>query len=60
VILWTRRSKPFSPNGIWHFSFHADRDLSEKLAEGKEVTYLNWCFDWTPNTIKVFSKHSSI
>jgi hypothetical protein len=39
-----------------HFSFHAVRALSEKLAEGKEYTYPNWCFDWTPNTMnKVFS-----
>ncbi|MGZ5511360.1 MAG: alpha/beta fold hydrolase, partial [Nitrososphaeraceae archaeon] len=35
----------FSPNGIWHFSFHAVRDLPEKLIEGKEDVYLNWFYD---------------
>ena len=39
----------FSPNGIWHFSFHAVRDLPEKLIEGKEDVYLNWFYDWTYN-----------
>ena len=39
----------FSPNGIWHLSFHAVRDLPEKLIEGKEDTYLNWFYDWTYN-----------
>jgi pimeloyl-ACP methyl ester carboxylesterase len=39
----------FSPNGIWHFSFHAVRDLPEKLIEGKEDLYLNWFYDWTYN-----------
>jgi pimeloyl-ACP methyl ester carboxylesterase len=39
----------FSPNGIWHFSFHAVRDLPEKLIEGKEEAYLNWFYDWTYN-----------
>ena len=27
----------FSPNGIWHFSFHAVRDLPEKLIEDRVV-----------------------
>jgi pimeloyl-ACP methyl ester carboxylesterase len=35
----------FSPNGIWHLSFHAVRDLPEKLIEGKEDLYLNWFYD---------------
>jgi pimeloyl-ACP methyl ester carboxylesterase len=39
----------FSPNGIWHFSFHAVRDLPEKLIEGQEDVYLNWFYDWTFN-----------
>jgi pimeloyl-ACP methyl ester carboxylesterase len=39
----------FSQNGIWHFSFHAVRDLPEKLIEGKEDLYLNWFYDWTYN-----------
>jgi pimeloyl-ACP methyl ester carboxylesterase len=39
----------FSPNGIWHFSFHAVRDLPERLIEGKEDVYLNWFYDWTYN-----------
>jgi pimeloyl-ACP methyl ester carboxylesterase len=39
----------FSPNGIWHFSFHAVRDLPEKLIDGKEDIYLNWFYDWTYN-----------
>lgn len=30
----------FSPNGIWHFSFHAVRDLPEKLIEGKKTCIL--------------------
>ena len=35
---------------IWHFSFHAVRDLPEKLIEGKEDTYLNWFYDyWSYN-----------
>ena len=35
---------------IWHFAFHAVRDLPEKLIEGKEDTYLNWFFDyWSYN-----------
>ena len=37
----------FSPNGVWHLSFHAARDLPEKLIEGKEDTYLNWFYDHT-------------
>lgn len=28
----------FSPNGIWHLSFHAVRDLPEKLIDGQEDT----------------------
>ena len=36
----------FSPNGLWHFSFHAVRDLPEKLIEGKEDIYLNWFYDY--------------
>jgi hypothetical protein len=39
----------FSPNGIWHFSFHSVRDLPEKLIEGKEDVYLNWFYDLTYN-----------
>ena len=39
----------FSPNGLWHLSFHAVRDLPEKLIEGKEDLYLNWFYDWTYN-----------
>ena len=39
----------FLPNGIWHLSFHAVRDLPEKLIEGKEDVYLNWFYDWTYN-----------
>lgn len=39
----------FSQNGIWHFSFHAVRDLPERLIEGKEDVYLNWFYDWTYN-----------
>jgi pimeloyl-ACP methyl ester carboxylesterase len=35
----------FSPNGIWHLSFHAVRDLPEKLIDGQEDTYLNWFYD---------------
>jgi pimeloyl-ACP methyl ester carboxylesterase len=35
----------FSPNGIWHLSFHAVRDLPEKLIEGKEDVYINWFYD---------------
>jgi pimeloyl-ACP methyl ester carboxylesterase len=35
----------FSPNGIWHFSFHAVRDLPEKLIDGQEDVYLNWLYD---------------
>jgi pimeloyl-ACP methyl ester carboxylesterase len=39
----------FSPNGIWHFSFHAVKDLPEKLIDGKEDVYLNWFYDLTYN-----------
>jgi pimeloyl-ACP methyl ester carboxylesterase len=39
----------FSPNRIWHFSFHAVRDLPEKLIDGKEDVYLNLFYDWTYN-----------
>jgi pimeloyl-ACP methyl ester carboxylesterase len=39
----------FSPDGIWHLSFHAVRDLPERLIEGKEDVYLNWFYDWTYN-----------
>jgi pimeloyl-ACP methyl ester carboxylesterase len=35
----------FSPNGVWHFSFHAVRDLPEKLIDGQEDAYLNWFYD---------------
>ncbi|MGB9169294.1 MAG: alpha/beta hydrolase [Nitrososphaeraceae archaeon] len=35
----------FSPNGLWHLSFHAVRDLPEKLIDGKEDIYLNWFYD---------------
>ena len=37
----------FSPNGVWHLSFHAAIDLPEKLIEGKEDIYLNWFYDHT-------------
>ncbi len=46
----------FSPNGIWHLSFHAVRDLPEKLIEGKEDTYLNWFYDWTYNQSAITSE----
>jgi len=46
----------FSPDGIWHFSFHAVRDLPEKLVEGKEDIYLNWFFDWTYNQSAITSE----
>ena len=46
----------FSPNGIWHVSFHAVRDLPEKLIEGKEDTYLNWFYDWTYNQSAITSE----
>ena len=39
----------FSPNGLWNLSFHAVRDLPEKLIDGKEDIYLNWFYDWTYN-----------
>jgi pimeloyl-ACP methyl ester carboxylesterase len=39
----------FSPNGIWHFSFNAVRDLPEKLIDGKEYVFLNWFYDLTYN-----------
>ena len=35
----------FSPNGLWHLSFHAVRDLPEKLIDGQEDIYLNWFYD---------------
>ena len=35
----------FSTNGIWHPSFHAVRDLPEKLIDGQEDIYLNWFYD---------------
>jgi pimeloyl-ACP methyl ester carboxylesterase len=35
----------FSPNGLWHFSFHVVRDLPEKLIDGEEDVYLNWFYD---------------
>jgi pimeloyl-ACP methyl ester carboxylesterase len=46
----------FSPNGLWHLSFHAVRDLPEKLIEGKEDTYLNWFYDWTYNQSAITSE----
>jgi len=36
----------FSPKGLWHFSFHAVRDLPEELTDGKEDIYLNWFYDF--------------
>ena len=39
------KAAKFSPNGIWHLSFHAVRDLPEKLIDGQEDTYLNWFYD---------------
>ena len=42
---------------IWHFSFHAVRDLPEKLIEGKEDTYLNWFYDyWSYNQSAITQK----
>ena len=42
---------------IWHFSFHAVRDLPEKLIEGKEDTYLNWFYDyWSYNQSAITSE----
>ena len=35
----------FSPNGLWHLSFHAVRDLPEKLIDGQENVYLDWFYD---------------
>ncbi|HJT86159.1 MAG TPA: hypothetical protein VJ697_16890 [Nitrososphaeraceae archaeon] len=35
----------FTPNGFWHLSFHAVRDLPEKLIDGNEDIYLNWFYD---------------
>jgi pimeloyl-ACP methyl ester carboxylesterase len=46
----------FLPNGIWHLSFHAVRDLPEKLIDGKEDTYLNWFYDWTYNQSAITSE----
>jgi pimeloyl-ACP methyl ester carboxylesterase len=46
----------FSPNGLWHLSFHTVRDLPEKLIEGKEDTYLNWFYDWTYNQSAITSE----
>ena len=46
----------FSPNDIWHFSFHAVRDLPEKLIDGKEDVYLNWFYDWTYNQSGITSE----
>ena len=46
----------FSPDGIWHFSFHAVRDLPEKLIDGKEDVYLNWFYDWTYNQSAITSE----
>jgi pimeloyl-ACP methyl ester carboxylesterase len=46
----------FSPNGLWHFSFHAVRDLPEELTNGKEDVYLNWFYDWTYNQSAITSE----
>jgi pimeloyl-ACP methyl ester carboxylesterase len=46
----------FSPNGLWHLSFHTVRDLPEKLIEGKEDIYLNWFYDWTYNQSAITSE----
>ena len=46
----------FSPNGLWHLSFHAVRDLPEKLIDGKEDIYLNWFYDWTYNQSAITSE----
>jgi pimeloyl-ACP methyl ester carboxylesterase len=46
----------FSPNGVWHFSFHAVQDLPEKLIEGQEDVYLNWFYDWTYNQTAITSE----
>ena len=52
---WEEAGK-LSPNGIWHFSFHAVRDLPEKLIEGQEDVYLNWFYDWISNGTAVTSE----
>ena len=46
----------FSPNGLWHLSFHTVRDLPEKLIEGKEDIHLNWFYDWTYNQSAITSE----
>src|SRR5918995_506181 len=46
----------FSPNGLWHFSFHAVRDLPEKLIDRQEDVYLNWFYDWTYNQSAITSE----
>ena len=46
----------FSPKGLWHLSFHAVRDLPEKLIDGKEDIYLNWFYDWTYNQSAITSE----
>jgi pimeloyl-ACP methyl ester carboxylesterase len=46
----------FSPKGLWHLSFHAVRDLPEKLIEGKENVYFNWFYDWTYNQTAITSE----
>jgi pimeloyl-ACP methyl ester carboxylesterase len=46
----------FSPDGLWHLSFHAVRDLPEKLTDGKEDIYLNWFYDWTYNQSAITSE----
>jgi pimeloyl-ACP methyl ester carboxylesterase len=46
----------FSPKGLWHLSFHAVRDLPEKLIDGKENIYLNWFYDWTYNQSAITSE----
>jgi pimeloyl-ACP methyl ester carboxylesterase len=41
----------FSPNGIWHFSFHNVRDLPEALIAGQEKLYLSYIINqYTYNT----------
>jgi pimeloyl-ACP methyl ester carboxylesterase len=42
---WVEGAGNFSPNGLWHISFHAVRDLPEKLIDGQENVYINWFYD---------------
>ena len=71
VTFFAFLGKNFSKR-IWYFSFHAVRDLPEKLIEGKEDTYINWFYDYWSYTqsaitseareeyIKQYSKPGSV